>query len=263
MIVDCTMVAYERDAIDVRVAELSALVDMFHAVQGDVTFQGHPREPMDMPGQVIWQRISLPTDAAANGFVDEFWQGASGAVWAREKFLREASLTLAAWHVGEDAFFLVCDADEIPHPEAVRQAVDEYPVVGPRTLRMDYREWYANWRAPDSWQPPHAHTNQPVIGRLEDFKAMGGPHAARCSPLAKKWPYCDNVGWHLSNLGDPAWVSRKFGQFSHAAEVKDWDRNVHRLRTMRERQMDATARFQLETTQDVPAVMKKFPHLMG
>lgn len=261
-VIDCFMACYEVEALAVRFAELADVVDAHHAVQGSTTFRGDPREPLPMPDFVTSTIVDMPVGDP--DFIDPVFDGATGANWQRDKYLRDASLTEAIKHYpDQDTLFLVCDGDEIPHPEAVAQAVAEYPSKGPRTLRMDYREWYANWRAPDAWQSPHAHRNQPVIGTFADFLIAHGAHVARCVGAGTNWPYCDARGWHLSNLGDSAFVHRKFGQFAHSEVDNDHDRNLDRLTAMRDARKDAIDRFDLEVTDDLPTTIARFPHLVG
>ena len=175
--------------------------------------------------------------------------------------LVEVDRTVGGW--APDAFFLVADADEIPHPDAVEQAVTEYDREGPRTLLIDYREWYANWRAPDGWQ--NAHIHQPVIGKFGDFVKIGGAHAARFSPFYRddlrreyKWPSCDATGWHLSSLGDATFMHNKIGAFSHAELDNPHDRDLERIEGYRRARKDFINRFDLEITADLPVTIGRF-----
>lgn len=261
-VIDCFMVCYETDVIDIRIVKLADVVDAHHAVQGTTTFRGDPLEPQHLSEPVVSRLVEMPEGDP--DFVDPHWSGAAGSHWHLDKYLRDTSLNAAAEVFGEEPLYLVCDGDEIPHPASVAQAVAEYPRRGPRTLPVRYYEWYANWIAPDKWQPPHAHTNQPVIGRLKDFARMGGAHAARCARSGQKWPYTAHIGWHLSNLGDAAFVARKWGQFAHAEMDTEHARNMNRLEQMRTNRMDAGERFPLQVTDDMPScIQQKFPHLIG
>ncbi|AKJ72542.1 hypothetical protein PP301_gp004 [Gordonia phage GMA2] len=260
-VVDTFMFAYEHQALAVRLEELKDSVTLHVAAQGDRTFRGEPRDIVDLSASVITREVSMPE--GGENFVDPFWNGARGGAWMRDKYLRDVSLLEAVSVADPDAFFVVCDGDEIPHPESIAQAISEYDEKGPRTLPNTYREWYANWIAPDRWQPPHAHMNQPVIGKLQDFTKVGGAHMARCARWADKWPYTDHWGWHLSNLGDAQLVSDKFGQFAHTENNNRRDRDVERLEKFRTNRLDATKRFELKLTDDVPlCVPSKFPELL-
>lgn len=257
-IVDTIMACYETEALKVRWAQLENVVDAFHVVQGSHTFRGEPHTPLDLPDFVTHSIIDMPT-SGIDDFQDSHNPLAVGSHWARDKHLRDASLIAAATAFPK-SLYLVCDGDEIPHPDAVRQAAEEYRRWGARTLHNDFREWYADWRAPTKWQAPHAHINEPVIGTLNDFMRYGGAHNSR-TRTRNKWKFCEAKGWHLSNLGDTAFVSQKLKSFAHnESDTPDVHANLEKMRsTMR----DATGRFTLELADDIPPVMNRFPHLLS
>jgi len=240
------MFAYEHEAFRVRLAELAGVVDEHVAVQGDKTFRGEPRIIEELPDGVHACTVQMIGHENP---------------WALETYLRDSSLTVAA-DMFPDCLYMVCDGDEIPHPDAIRQAVEEYPVKGPRLLPVRYHEWFGNWRAPDDWQPPYAHMVQPHIGRLEDFLAADPPGATEVRRL-RPWLPCDAVGWHLSNLGGPGMVFDKFGQFCHSEVDNRRDRDIVRMRRQMALRRDVIDRFPLVKTDDVPSTLGQFPHLIG
>jgi len=141
-VIDCFMVCYETDVIDIRIVELADVVDAHHAVQGTTTFRGDPLEPQHLSEPVVSRLVEMPEGDP--DFVDPHWSGAAGSHWHLDKYLRDTSLNAAAEVFGEEPLYLVCDGDEIPHPASVAQAVAEYPRRGPRTLPVRYYGQFAH-----------------------------------------------------------------------------------------------------------------------
>ena len=262
-VIDCTMYAYEPSALEVRLTELAGVVDAVHIVSGDHTYRGHPQTiDRDWNRTGVTHRIvTLPA-----------WTDVQEKVGLTtvERIQRDLSLSLAAeLHDDPDALFLLSDGDEIPHPDAVRQAVDEYDTHGPRVLLNDARCWYADWTAAPNGFPPRHHLNQPIIGTYADYLAVGGAQNARMArgfkpTTGRPWRTCDAVGWHLSDLDGPAMVSDKFGKFSHAEDDNPHDRDLARLTDTMRRRVWPKHEWPLTHTRDVPAcVPTRFPHLLG
>lgn len=261
-VIDCVMAAYELDAIDVRLAELEDVVTAHHAVQGSLTFRGDPHTPIKLPEKMISKIVELPDQFV---FPDGRDIPVEHVPWLREKFLREVSLE-AAVPIDPEAFFMVSDGDEIPHPDAIRQAVEEYDTKGPRLLVTDHRQWYADWRAPDTQQYPHPVGRYPVIGKYDDFNRGDGADNSRClAPLSANhpWPRCDATGWHLSSLSDAAFMHDKLGKYSHWELDNPRERDMERLEKCRRERKDMLGRYDLEVTNDLPATIRQFPHLLG
>jgi len=244
VIVDCIMASYEIDALAVRSVELDGVVDARVIVQGEETFRGQPLEPLD---PALADLCSTPTIFARVGFGDVTDR------WEREVALREFSLARGRGISDRGALLLLADADEIPHPDAIREAAQR---LDPALLPVDYREWWMDWRAPDGWQPPH----QPLIGRWEDYVVAGGAQAARA---AYAWRICGPTGWHLSTLGDGAMASVKLSAFAHS----EYDTPAHNDATVLDRRRhvarDLLDRFDLEIARDLPGCAYQFPHLMA
>jgi hypothetical protein len=245
VIVDCFIHSYEREAVKVRLAELRDVVDFHVAVQATTSFRYEPREtPWVEDQRVINIVVSLP---------------AGLTTWEAERFLRDASFTLAAeWaaahYPDEDPRFIISDGDEIPHPDAVRRAA-----VGPDPMMLltDYREWFINWRAPALWQPQH----QPIIGTAAQILRQGGATEAR--HRCREWSADLIRGWHLSTLGDAALASRKLSSFAHTEyDTPEWN-DSEQLRRFRLEGRDLLDRFDLQTTDDLPACAAAFPHLLA
>jgi hypothetical protein len=258
-VVDCTMYAYEPAALRVRVAELEAVVEHHHVTTGSRTYRGDPQNvtPPDLP-RLTHHVAHLPAwrDDNAHGLTRV------------EALQRDLSLIHALADEPEDTLYVVADGDEIPHPDAIRQAVAEYDRFGPRVLLVDARCWYANLTAYPNGFPPRHHLNQPIIGTAADILALGGAQAARVGRgfrprVGPKWATCEKVGWHVSDLFDPETVAHKFGIASHTEDDTPERRNVEWLAGKREAMLWPVHDWPLTRTDDLPACIDRFPELVA
>lgn len=230
MIIDTFLYSgYDHAAVEVRMEVLKDVVDLHVAVQGNLTFQGQPRERSLVPEGCKSVTVSLSPAADP---------------WGREAELRDACA-----HIGfsmsdakPDNLILVSDADEIPHPDAIRQAQGYDGIM---FLQTDARQWFMNWRYPNDWQL----RQQPVAGRWADFESAGGANAARFN--YQGWPSAGPRGWHFSGLGDERLAQAKLGSFSHT-EYAHRALDPLFLRSMRDARRDYLDRFALERTTDLP-----------
>jgi hypothetical protein len=240
VIIDCIMYSYEPDALAVRLATLQDVVDAHVIVEGNLTFRGAHRVPVRPEGEKI------------QSFVVDLPEGPEIDPWTRETLQRNASVQLAVDTFGENNFFIIADADEIPHPEAVQAAAKR----GRGKLLTDYREWYANWRAPDEWQLYH----QPMLVRGSALRKGHTAQTIRESSGAT--PSVGPRGWHLSTLGSAVLAQEKLAAYSHSEyDTPEWNEQKALLSRI-EARMDMFDRFSLEETHDLPPCIQDFPRLV-
>lgn len=234
MIVDVFIWSYERDAVDIRLINLKGVVDCHVAVQATNTFRGEQRI------------VGLLDKEGVTDVVVTIPEGLT--TWDAEKWLRDQSLTEARAIYGDDAIYMVCDGDEIPHPDAIRNAVNSGL---PQRLITDYRNFYADWRAND-----HELAHQPIIGKAWDFDERDGACNARWYVT---WPTNPIRGWHLSSLGTNDQIKQKMSTFAHSEY--DTDKYRANLDIARAEMRDFLNRFELEHTNDIPKGVPE--HLLG
>lgn len=221
MIISAFMHSYERDAANIHVKALTGVVDGFLALQATNTFRGEPREcePLNLPG-VTDIIVTIPEGLDP---------------WASEKWMRDQLLIQGIKVFGKEHTFIICDGDEIPHPQAIK----EYSGT-PMKLITDYRNFYANWRAKD-----HVLEHQPTIGTLSDYTKAGGANSAR---WFGNWKKSKNRGWHLSSLGNTS--EEKLKTFAHTEYDKP--QYTNNLEKNKVEMKDFLGRFELEITDDIP-----------
>lgn len=240
MIIDCIMYSYEPAALAVRLEELKDVVDYHVIVEGNLTFRGAERSPTRPEGDRI------------KSFVVDLPPGADVNPWHRETLQRNATAQLARETFGKDVLLIIADADEIPHPAAIEAAAS----AGRGKLLTDYREWYANWRAPDEWQLYH----QPMLVKASLLDR--GKTAQSIRESSGGTQAIGPRGWHLSTLGTAELAAEKLASFSHSeydtAEYTEQAKIVTRI----EAQTDMLDRFKLAMTDDLPSCITQFPELV-
>lgn len=248
IVVDAIMYAYEADALAVRLAELAGHVSAHVVTQGDHTFRGDPRTVVMLEGVT-----NSVTHLA--GYGDP---------WAAEAALRDASLTNAIAATDDDpgALYLVSDCDEIPHPDAITQAVEQVPSRGPMVLQTSHRQWSMNLEtilhAPGRKPGPMRH--QAIIGTAAQLLSAGGAQEARTHAKKRGWPVADAVGWHLTNLMPPEAVVDKIRAYAHSEyDTPEWRAQVAQ---MRDEGRDYLGRSGMRHTDDLPSCAPRFPHLV-
>jgi len=234
------MYSYEPAALAVRMEELKDIVDIHVIVEGNLTFRGNPRTP------------TRPSGDKVRSFVIDLPAGADVNPWHRETLQRNASAQIARDTFGRSNFLIVADADEIPHPEAIEAAAS----TGRGKLRTDYREWYANWRAPNEWQLYH----QPMLVKASVLDRGHTAQSIRESSGATT--PVGPVGWHLSTLGGASLAAEKLASFSHSEyDLDEWKEQEAVLSRIESR-TDILERFTLEETENLPLCIYKFPELI-
>jgi hypothetical protein len=240
VIVDCIMYSYEPAALAVRMEELKDIVDVHIIVEGDLTFRGNPRVPI------------RPTGDKIRSFVINLPVGEDVNPWHRETLQRNASAQIARETFGKGNFLIIADADEIPHPEAIEAAAS----LGRGKLLTDYREWYANWRAPDEWQLYH----QPMLVKSSTLDRGHTAQSLRENSGAAE--ATGPVGWHLSTLGNAKLAAEKLASFSHSEyDLDEWKEQQAVIARI-ESKTDILERFILEETENLPSCISKFPELV-
>lgn len=194
----------EADLLEIRLRELSGIVDRFVAVESlehHGSANAHPascpRVFGDFPGKVEY--VALP-------HLEPVFAGPSDS-WPRENYHRNQLLP-AIERVAQspDDIVMISDADEIPRASAV-ELISRYR-NGPHALSQDFFYYSVNTYL-GNW-------NGTVVGTLEQLRSGGGPQAWRNS--RDSWPRVPAGGWHFSYFGGLDRVLSKLRNFAHAQE---------------------------------------------
>lgn len=107
LLIDCFLYNGEQDILDLRYEVLKDRVDFFIAVQGTLTFTGHPKPIYPMREEIHSATIdNLPEASPKNA-------------WKREMFQRNQILRVLDPNLAPDTLIMVSDVDEIPHPRDI------------------------------------------------------------------------------------------------------------------------------------------------
>lgn len=212
MIVDTFPLGYGPEVFLLRLRTLRDVVDVHVITEGDVTHSGRKRELLwpelrqrpefeEFVNKVVFNPVEIP-------------QGLRPV--QREEFLRDATLSAALRVLGDELGYIILgDADEIPHPYAVRSASR---ITGQcMILPTRYHEWYLDWRTvggPYLWEfrQPLMFDSDGIVNGVHigsEIRERRGISAARPS-LTSQY-----VGWHFTLQGGPEAVREKLKAFAH------------------------------------------------
>jgi beta-1,4-mannosyl-glycoprotein beta-1,4-N-acetylglucosaminyltransferase len=229
---DCFPFFNELDVLEIRLAELDALVDYFVIVESTRTFTAKPKPLYYADNRKRYDRFShkiihvvvddLPLDAPTH--------------WIREAHQREAIMRGLADARPEDRI-IISDCDEIPKPDLLRQAL-RFRGLSRRIVAFWCENYFYRFNLRND---AHDHRLGP---RLLTMSNLRSPQSIReiqfraskrrylrplAAPLASLrvlrragvflWPTIFWKGaWHFTNVGDVDAVNLKFSSFSHADE---------------------------------------------
>jgi hypothetical protein len=196
VLIDAIMYNGESDILEIRIAELSPIVDAFVIVES-LEYHGSDRKK-ENPPPVTGPKIHYTClDHLEPAFSRE-------TCWLRENYHRRCLMP----HVAEVAsssldILMMSDCDEIPR--AIRVA------CSPDTLlACDQDMFYYNV---NNYTGPWHGT---IIGTIEEFGKVGGLQAAR--NMRDALPIIHDCGWHFSYFGGLERIRHKTKNFAHGPE---------------------------------------------
>ena len=209
MIIDCVTYFQEADLLELRMAELDGLVDLWVIVEGNRTHAGAPKDSHLRANfgrfqkyanrMVVWM-ADLP---AGDGLT---W------TWRREIAQRNAIQdALKSLHLSPDDMILISDCDEIPR----REFIAALPGLAPDAVAIAQQRLYYytfNHTAPDVvWNGTRA-------TQWANVQALGADGVRYASKERGGFPHilnAPNAGWHFSYFGGPEYVKTKIESFLH------------------------------------------------
>jgi hypothetical protein len=217
MLIDAFPFFNELDLLDIRLAELSPVVDRFVLVEAPLTHSGHPKplyyalnkdryaKYLDKITHLV---VSLPEQA--------------DSAWVRENAQRQG-ISYGLIGVPDDAVVLMGDADEIPRASSLPERLDPGAVM---VLEQALYFYKLNLRSSKTWHGTRIATAQTVRERGPQWMRTARGHVL------------PNAGWHFSYLGGMLLVAHKIGAFAHQeynkAEYTDLTRIGQRMAERRD-----------------------------
>lgn len=198
MVFDTFTFFNELELLELRLNELSSVVDYFLLVESTKTFQGQPK-PLVYAANIVrfksfWDKIIYvpidPPDSIVNPWDMEFYQRDQVGVAVKDL------------DRPPDDIILLSDLDEIPHPEAIdRHKKERRPLMYQHYLSY----YYLNTRCRQMWTSWN--TRQV---RVKDF--TGGQSVRQMVPAFRS---DGKIGWHFSYCGGPDRIRYKIESFAH------------------------------------------------
>lgn len=204
--------------IELRLAMLAPVVDRFYIVESRSTFSG-----LEKP--ILYKDVNAhlfePYESKIKWIIldNDYLYSAGEDSWCREKKSRNSPVE----HIKKDMsdgieqvpyLLLVCDVDEIPHPEIV-QSIKSYKNYSlfeePVALGMEFFYYNFSWIKTSKWYYAYVISDKTLLKNtdLDDI---------RTSDKSKQ---ISNAGWHCSYFETTENIIRKIESFSHQEYNKD------------------------------------------
>lgn len=206
VVFDCFPFFNELDLLEIRLHELSAVVDQFIIVEAGETYGGAAK-PFHLAA--AWDRFKDFHDRMSYIQVPQLQPYCQDRLTGR---LREADQRNLLWYplmdisgsardLGPDDLVIFSDLDEIPSGDAVLRAI---PLVGKLgTVRFKQHSYYYNVHTQVDYG--HDFASRARIGTVRSIRAAGSMYRFRMSPAEP----IENGGWHFSYFGGPQSIRTK------------------------------------------------------
>jgi len=217
----------ELTILKIRLREMADWVDQFVLVEAGHTFTGAPKPyyfddfraaVAEFEPKIV--RVRLPAFPAA-----------CDRLWAREYYQRDVAVSALDGLWRPDDRLLVTDVDEIVDRRALKGL--DAPMA---SLRMQTHKYFLNYCAKPG--TPDAQRRSGFICKGEVLRRFGSTYV-RIGLLdhLHEWWSAPSAGWHLTSIGDAAFVSDKFRNYSHQesgkAVMRDTGQLAERLEAVR------------------------------
>jgi len=241
---DCFQFYNELDLLDLRLAELSPVVDHFVLVEAAYTHAGAPKPLYYAENR---ERFARYADKIIHVVVED---DPGGFAWVREAHQRQAILR-GLTQAGPADMVVISDADEILRPEVVRR-LRTVGGDGPSLFapHLDIHLYFLNLRAPNPW----------ISVAAAPFALVQRVGANNMRYLAKQGigQTIPAAGWHFTWMGGMDRFLAKLDAFAHREMMGsfDHDGDVNRARLQK---FFATGRFEEGAIPGMWTVLTRVP----
>lgn len=192
MVYDCFLFFNELELLDIRLHEMSRVVDKFVLVESTVTFTGNQKKLYFENNK---SRYSEYLDKIIHVVVSDSPVG--NDVWGREHFQRN-QISRGLVDASPDDYVIVSDVDEIVRSSSLVSLIkcqDKCPIK----FKQDFYYYNVNCRSRNMWQGS-------VMIQFKDYKSAREVKYGKVSYTEEKG------GWHFSYFND---IRYKLMSFSH------------------------------------------------
>ncbi|MFL5729196.1 MAG: hypothetical protein ACJ75J_06890 [Cytophagaceae bacterium] len=225
MIYDCFAFFNELDLLELRLNELSPVVDKFVLVEATRTFQKtlkplYYQENKDRYAAFHHKIIHIVVDEYP-GFFAKF---RIPNAWDYDNYQKEQIMKgLKECH--EDDIVIISDLDEIPDPKKIKE-FSQTPGIKIFEQKMFY--YFFNYLAVKSLDLAPDYWRGPVMLRKKDLKSIKHARMQR-GEKGKNLTVIKNGGWHFSYLGGIEKIIKKIESIAHIEFNKDYYKDPARI----------------------------------
>lgn len=241
---DCFTFSNELDLLEIRLNELSFVVDFFVIAESPWTFRGE-RKPLHYLENR--QRYAAFHDRIRHVVVADMPAGQSGADNWRREYHQRNQIRRALTDLHAEDFVVLSDADEIPRASAIADALASPETPGfwltVHCFELTWFEYYLDLQADEPWvrSSPRAIRFR-NLRTLQDLRSIRPPIGASIHSAARwvrssylfrrpvKHVIHRNAGWHFSSMGGVEAVATKLGSYSHLpTEIASQDSSLREI----------------------------------
>jgi beta-1,4-mannosyl-glycoprotein beta-1,4-N-acetylglucosaminyltransferase len=206
-LIDAFMFFDELDLLEIRLNEMSPIVDTFVIVESLERVGSAEKKPPILYQN--WERFNPFTGKIRHillqSLTPEFTGRDSG--WLREYYQRNSLMGGILEVAAPEDVVIISDCDEIPRAVTIKENLSKLIT---RTFRLKQEMFhYSINRYVDSW-------NKAVAGTVGEIQRLGGPESARA--IIPSSQQIENAGWHFSYFGGAQQIREKVGSFSHSSD---------------------------------------------
>jgi len=208
-IVDCFLFFNELELLELRLNELSDVVDEHVLVEATHTFRGERKELVYTKNRRRFKKYENKITHLVVDNPPEYELPLLDAdVWVREHNQRKALRQQFDWQEGD--WVLLSDVDEIPRPRVIKNVIKGGNPDAIYVFRQELYYYWVNLRQNQIWCgtlmfQPKDHCFQ----ELRDARWNRPPMT-----------FLENGGWHFSYLGDVARIQKKMRASSETTNEK-------------------------------------------
>jgi beta-1,4-mannosyl-glycoprotein beta-1,4-N-acetylglucosaminyltransferase len=227
-IFDCFPFFNELDLLEIRLHELSPVVDYFVLAEATTTFTGNPKPLFFHENRT---RFAEFLDRIVHVVVDDF-PATVRSPWDREIHQRNALKRGLLKSAPDDLIFL-SDVDEIVRADAIRKSkkiqLTKFDVL---CFELRMYNYFYNCESEERWlrRGPRAllHRHLPPMEKLRQIKgptanllqnSLRAIHAWRQLGRPVRRITIRDAGWHFTYIGDVETILDKMRSFSHNEDI--------------------------------------------
>ncbi len=254
---DCFTFFNELDLLEIRLNELSSVVDTFVIAEAPVTFQGKPK-PLYFQGNRA--RFSRFDKQIRHIIVEDM--PTTNNPWEREHHQRNA-LKKGLTDAAPDAAVIISDVDEILTPAAILEIKERKDFT---YVQMKLAVYFLNCEVTGGPDIPWIKVYGAPWQQIQGISNLTDPRNGQPGDYLKSQNMGDldkhlvlKGGWHFSWLGSPERLIQKLDAFSHTEEkLQQWRNPEHLARSIAQKRFFTSgSSLSIRPVKEMPMTIQK------